>query len=343
VGQTSLFNMVSLIVWTLVAASQSLAWQPPLELVSSLTRWQNEAKGRSVECQWRSKDLEVENSSSNVESLDSQPIVSKGRIQFFSSDRWFWTQEYEQDGVEYSDRTVVLSNRLTTLQVKSGMCSSFFDRPYEPIGYVSETYFFGGIGGGIVSLESHVKELRDWKTQQQSGNRIFSAANSAKSFKISVDSLGRVNHVSCILHTKHLVNGSPVTTKYELGYRYAEASDQVFHAWLPVFLRVDCEVKANASHTRGLVEGTIVRMEEAEPMTSLKDFVVDITNGTRVDVGDYPGIEFEWLDGEIVRKIDRKKVASLTGFKFSSAKWVIPSVLLVAIAAGCLWWKHRTN
>ncbi len=46
------------------------------------------------------------------------------------------------------------------------------------------------------------------------------------------------------------------------------------------------------------------------------EFFAEVPDGTRVQVNDYPGIEFIWRDGEIVRKVDGKKLASLLDKSF---------------------------
>jgi hypothetical protein len=64
------------------------------------------------------------------------------------------------------------------------------------------------------------------------------------------------------------------------------------------------------------------------------DFFSDVPNGAPVQVDDYLGIEFEWRDGEIVRKVDGVKLASLVGQPFFGSP--LRRYLLMALGLGVL-------
>jgi hypothetical protein len=64
--------------------------------------------------------------------------------------------------------------------------------------------------------------------------------------------------------------------------------------------------------------------------------VIELPNGTTVDIIDHRGIEFEWKDGEVVRVIDRKKLEGIRRIRFKGAKWLIPILVVMSICVG-LW------
>jgi hypothetical protein len=72
------------------------------------------------------------------------------------------------------------------------------------------------------------------------------------------------------------------------------------------------------------------------------DFFTDVPSGTPVQVNDYMGIDFIWQDGEIVRKIDGVKLASLIGQPFFGSplrRFIIMGLgfLGLALVGGIVW------
>lgn len=64
-------------------------------------------------------------------------------------------------------------------------------------------------------------------------------------------------------------------------------------------------------------------------------FVINtpIPNGTPVEVYDSPGIEYEWQDGKIVKKVSAPAVAFLGGMRFLVGSWLGRGILLLSALA----------
>jgi hypothetical protein len=91
-------------------------------------------------------------------------------------------------------------------------------------------------------------------------------------------------------------------------------------------------------------------LESVGPVVELSDrygdFFTDVPDGTPVYVDDYEGIEFVWEDGEIVRKVDRVKLASLIGQPFFESplrRFLIigAGVCALAIVGWFLWRRSK--
>ena len=124
-------------------------------------------------------------------------------------------------------------------------------------------------------------------------------------------------------------------------YRYENASPNELIPTFAESRKITTGKGINFGHASRFTLSSSVRI--AKPLVTIADGLPEIANGTRVQVDDFPGIEFEWRDREIVRKIDRKKVASLIGFKFTGIKWFLPGILLFLTGTvGFVWWRRSS-
>lgn len=104
-----------------------------------------------------------------------------------------------------------------------------------------------------------------------------------------------------------------------------QATTIEFVEW-DVFAGIECPktiVKWElGTYTTGKLEsrGNFMTLQSVGPAVELTerngDFFTDVPEGRRVEVYDYPGIDFSWEDGEIVRTVDKVKLASLIGHPF---------------------------
>lgn len=80
---------------------------------------------------------------------------------------------------------------------------------------------------------------------------------------------------------------------------------------------------------------------------SYGEFFTGVSDGLAVQVDDYPGIDFIWQEGEIVRKVDGVKLAALIGQPFFGSPlrrhFMTGVGLCLLAAAGWLFWRRRND
>ncbi|GIW96957.1 MAG: hypothetical protein KatS3mg111_0290 [Pirellulaceae bacterium] len=93
---------------------------------------------------------------------------------------------------------------------------------------------------------------------------------------------------------------------------------------------------------------TILAISERIPRPNnleelLNRFDVAWPDGMSVTIASHEGIDFEWRDGAIVRRIDRKRLDSISGFRLSNARWTIPvlGLFVLTCVAAFLYWRRK--
>jgi hypothetical protein len=71
----------------------------------------------------------------------------------------------------------------------------------------------------------------------------------------------------------------------------------------------------------------------ASPIDRPGDVIKDIDDGTSIQNREMPGIMFEWRDGEVVRRVDRKRIGDLAETRFRNGKWLVPLGALAFVIA----------
>lgn len=152
-----------------------------------------------------------------------------------------------------------------------------------------------------------------------------------------LDGLPRLSSYSAICTSSS--DGSKFRSRTEVKFFYDTESGT--NDLYPTKIQCDEEIIAEGKSSFARRHIELTQMKSANKFEKPGDIIKDIENGTRVTSSSHPGIEFEWRDGEIVRTIDRKKVKSLSGFRFTGAKWFLPTVMLVFATIGAGWWWIR--
>ena len=104
-------------------------------------------------------------------------------------------------------------------------------------------------------------------------------------------------------------------------------------------------------YTRGKLESraSFMTLQSVGPVVELTerygDFFTDVPEGRRVEVYDYMGIDFSWVDGEIVRTVDKVKLASLIGHSFfgSPLRRLVMMALGLTVLAVIAWLVWRRS
>ena len=156
------------------------------------------------------------------------------------------------------------------------------------------------------------------------------------------------NHIEALeIRDTNRSKTSPVYSLREMKVRYLE--------WKPID-GVDCPRRAELRYLYLTQEGSLLTQVSNLTLKSVSSrrtvsdgyakFIPEVPNGTRVEVGDAPGIEYVWEYGKIVRRSDAVKVKSYLGRLFYRSPvrgytLVFFAVLAAAVTGLFLWrrWK----
>ncbi len=107
--------------------------------------------------------------------------------------------------------------------------------------------------------------------------------------------------------------GAKPTEKRVVLFNYDESSTNNAIT-IPTEVAVQFVMSNTGSNLAWFFSAKLVGMSESPKLIkSFKDIFPFVENGNYVNVDGYKGIAFEWQDGEIVRRIDGKKLAVLEG------------------------------
>lgn len=268
------------------------------------------------------------------ESLDAEG-TGEAEVTYFDNDHFFVDQKFQLEGDEERFRCLWIPTMDEGLNIidadkTNGQMSIILTG--RDVNWLSSLGVRAHLGLNVGVINGGVPTLwnrRDW--------RLIEKTDSTQTLECRFGDVKQVAELSLVDGKWRVVRVQAEGNSEWEGKPYRSESNLVCvydgDSSVPRQTIIERDIQYEGSSDFQVHRTFLKSISTASPIDRPGDVIKDIDDGTSIQNREMPGIMFEWRDGEVVRRVDRKRIGDLAETRFRNGKWLVPLGALAFVIA----------